>query len=707
MPPQDTPCGLQNLHYTYDPAGNITTIRDDAQQTIYFDGEVVRPDAEYKYDAIYRLIESHGREHIGQASIPHSSWNDRGRVNLAHPNDGSKMRNYFEFYQYDEVGNILKFDHKDRDINWIRTYDYSEPSLIEPGKTSNRLSSTTVGGAIERYKHDPHGNIEWMPHLVEVHQDPNDPNMHWDFKDQLQMVDLKGGGTAYYVYDAAGQRMRKVVEKNNNGALIEERIYLGRFEVFRRSNGSGIKLERETLHIMDDQQRIALVETRIQGDDPSPEQLIRYQLGNYLGSASLELDVAAQVVSYEEHYPFGSTSYQAVSSQTKTPKRYRYTGMERDEEIGLNYHGARYYALWLGRWTSSDPAGLVDGLNLFRYARNSPLANRDLNGKESINFEEVRSYQERSVQLNMNYEPSRSEVSHRLTIRLQDPNTGDRYSYSSSGDIGGLRTIHQQLLEYSGFTRALTPQEREALFSSLEGFAQMVGSISPSEEAPSRLSQPSETTLRVAGDVARGIEANRVIPQRYRLEPPRGATVTGIRDTQAGRIRGNPPRPVGAPVIRVDRPHGRTNYPHVNIETLAPDPHYRISSRVLRAAGRLARGLNAAGRVARPLAIVTDAVRLGSAIHEDQGVGRNTARTAASVAGGWAGAFAGAWLGAKAGAALGGLLGSVVPGLGNAAGAAIGGLLGGLFGAIAGGFFGSRAGEVAADAGWSEQNAYP
>jgi YD repeat-containing protein len=27
---------VQNLHYTYDPAGNITHIRDEAQQTIYF-----------------------------------------------------------------------------------------------------------------------------------------------------------------------------------------------------------------------------------------------------------------------------------------------------------------------------------------------------------------------------------------------------------------------------------------------------------------------------------------------------------------------------------------------------------------------------------------------------------------------------------------------------------------------------------------------
>src|SRR5260370_21706862 len=30
------PSGVQNLHYTYDPAGNITRIRDDAQQTVYF-----------------------------------------------------------------------------------------------------------------------------------------------------------------------------------------------------------------------------------------------------------------------------------------------------------------------------------------------------------------------------------------------------------------------------------------------------------------------------------------------------------------------------------------------------------------------------------------------------------------------------------------------------------------------------------------------
>jgi RHS repeat-associated protein len=133
---------------------------------------------------------------------------------------------------------------------------------------------------------------------------------------------------------------------------------------------------------MDDKQRIALVETRTQGSDPAPAQLIRYQLGNHLGSASLELDDQAQIISYEEYYPYGSTSYQAVRSQTETPKRYRYTGKERDEESGLSYHGARYYAVWLGRWIACDPVGIDDGPNEFVYVSGQPVVLADRNGRQ-------------------------------------------------------------------------------------------------------------------------------------------------------------------------------------------------------------------------------------------------------------------------------------------------------------------------------------
>ncbi len=180
------------------------------------------------------------------------------------------------------------------------------------------------------------------------------------------------------------QRVRKVTE-SASGTIAYERIYLGSFELYRKyGSGGAITLERQTLHVMDDKQRISLVENLTQGSDGSPSQLVRYQFSNHLGSANLELDESAEIISYEEYYPYGSTSYQAVNQSIKAAaKRYRFTGKERDEETGFNYHGARYYAPWLGRWTSCDPAGLVDGVAMYVYVRSNPIRLADPSGQQS------------------------------------------------------------------------------------------------------------------------------------------------------------------------------------------------------------------------------------------------------------------------------------------------------------------------------------
>ena len=65
-------------------------------------------------------------------------------------------------------------------------------------------------------------------------------------------------------------------------------------------------------------------------------------------------------------------------------KRYRYTGKEKDEETGLYYHGARYYAPWLGMWTAADPAGMVDGACLYAYVRNHPTGLVDPDGRAGV-----------------------------------------------------------------------------------------------------------------------------------------------------------------------------------------------------------------------------------------------------------------------------------------------------------------------------------
>ena len=135
---------------------------------------------------------------------------------------------------------------------------------------------------------------------------------------------------------------------------------------------------------MDDKQRIALVETRKEVDDGSPERLMRYQLGNHLGSASVDLDEGGALIAYEDYHPYGTTAFQAGRSAVEVKlKRYRYTGKERDEESGLCYHRARYYAPWFGRWASCDPGGLVDASNLYVYTLSNPLRFVDPTGRET------------------------------------------------------------------------------------------------------------------------------------------------------------------------------------------------------------------------------------------------------------------------------------------------------------------------------------
>ena len=380
---------LQDLSYAYDPVGNITAIADQAQQTVFFNNSVVTASSQYVYDAIYRLLQANGREHAGQAqdSQPEYDWNDSPRVGLPQPGDGQAMRGYLEQYKYDSVGNILTVVHQADNGNWTRRYAYDTQS--------NRLLSTSLPGDATtapysaKCEYDAHGNMTRMLHL---------PLMQWNFKDQLQatsqqVVNSGTPETTYYVYDATGQRVRKVTEQQAAGgqqpARMKERVYLGGFEIYREYQSDGtVGLQRETLHVMDDKRRVAIVETK--STDASappnsvPSTLVRYQLDNHLGSACVELDDAAALISYEEYYPYGSTSYQAGRSAAEVSlKRYRYTGKERDEETGLSYHGARYYATWLGRWTACDPAGMVDGPDLYAYVRGNPIRLSDPNGREA------------------------------------------------------------------------------------------------------------------------------------------------------------------------------------------------------------------------------------------------------------------------------------------------------------------------------------
>ncbi|MFI0429208.1 SpvB/TcaC N-terminal domain-containing protein [Mariniflexile sp. HMF6888] len=418
---------LQDWFYTYDPIGNITLIEDKIAPVVFFRNSAVPALCSYTYDALYRLVEATGREN--NAAINFSdcdNWNDRSFMRAMNMGDPMAVRIYSQSYQYDAVGNIMEMKHVAAGGNWTRGYEYET--------NNNRLKRTFIGNNgnpanYTKYSHQPkHGYMEELPHLEKI---------GWNFKEEVVLTsrqhctDDNIPVITYYQYDGSGQRIRKITENQTSAGVAptkkEERIYISGYETFKTYQGNSVKFERETLSLLDEGHRFVMIETVKQNADPAPPQeervgvrLVRYQLHNHLGSAALELDgtLDSKVISYEEYHPYGTTAYQAKNAAIKSAaKRYRYTGMERDEETGLEYHSARYYLPWLGRWLSGDPIGIEDGINLFAYTSNNTLKFVDPSGtvklsKDNAEFfkdvysflsSEKKTYQEKIEKLKEEY----------------------------------------------------------------------------------------------------------------------------------------------------------------------------------------------------------------------------------------------------------------------------------------------------------------
>ncbi|MDO6408992.1 RHS repeat domain-containing protein [Pantoea phytobeneficialis] len=106
-----------------------------------------------------------------------------------------------------------------------------------------------------------------------------------------------------------------------------------------------------------------------------------FNLCDRLANISLVMDSQGDRVSQETWYPFGGTASWLTGNQTGAEIKFqRYAGKERDA-TGLMAYGWRYYAPWLMRWLNSDPAGTVDGLNLFRMVSNNPVTLFDRDGR--------------------------------------------------------------------------------------------------------------------------------------------------------------------------------------------------------------------------------------------------------------------------------------------------------------------------------------
>ncbi|WP_038218715.1 RHS repeat-associated core domain-containing protein, partial [Xenorhabdus bovienii] len=194
-----------------------------------------------------------------------------------------------------------------------------------------------------------------------------------------------------YRYDADSQRIIKThVQQTANSSQAQSTLYLPELERHTTTNGTTVK---EVLHVITigeaGRAQVRVLHWEAGKPDGVSNNQPRYSYDNLIGSSGLEVDGDGQVISLEEYYPYGGTAVWMARNQTEADyKTVRYSGKERDA-TGLYYYGYRYYQPWAGQWLSADPAGTVDGLNLFRMVRNNPVTNTDEKGLFTFNTRKI------------------------------------------------------------------------------------------------------------------------------------------------------------------------------------------------------------------------------------------------------------------------------------------------------------------------------
>ncbi|VVO00742.1 RHS repeat domain-containing protein [Pseudomonas fluorescens] len=343
---------LQDLRYDYDPVGTVLSIEDKAQPIRYFANQRIDPISRYVYDSLYQLIEATGWEAGGPNKGPHFSGF----------NDPAPRANYRQTYRYDEGGNLLELTHEgpQQHGRTLTAARHSNRCLPEHNGLPPREEDVAAA-------FDANGNL--------LKLQPGQA-LSWDLRNQLKDVrpvarDSGLNDSEWYVYGADGMRRRKIRSTQSNARTLNAEVrYLPGLEI-RSHSGTG-----EVLHVLVAQAGRSSVRVLHWETEP-PKDLAnnqyRYSVADHLGSCTLELDSAGEVISQERYHPFGSTAWFAGRGEVEASyKTVRYSGKVRDA-TGLYYYGFRYYVPWLQRWVNPDPAGDVDGLNFYGFVNNHPI----------------------------------------------------------------------------------------------------------------------------------------------------------------------------------------------------------------------------------------------------------------------------------------------------------------------------------------------
>ena len=380
-----------SLSYTYDANDRIASMADDAGHITNYsynawgdltlvtdgDGETV---AAYEYDKGGRLV----HEMKGNGTSTAYSYTLSGNTeSITHYDADGEETSFFRYeynevglrtamtteegkwtYGYDAIGQLVQADFvpvagSDMPEQHI-TYEYdaagnrtrTEANGVETLYTNNELNQTTAAGDTQ-YEYDAAGN------LIRKVDETGVTSYEWSVEGRLLSMITATGDVYNYTYNAAGERVSTSV----NGAVTTY-VYDGSGNVVTEYGAEG-------------NSKYYQYGNGLIGVDDALNGKYWYG-GDSQGSVTGITDASGNLIATYSYDPFGST-LSSTGSLDNVQTWLGLLGLVSDDS-GLTYVRARYYDAQMGKFISSDPAGISGGLNLYAYCLNQPVSLSDSTG---------------------------------------------------------------------------------------------------------------------------------------------------------------------------------------------------------------------------------------------------------------------------------------------------------------------------------------
>ncbi|MGB0373087.1 MAG: RHS repeat domain-containing protein [Opitutales bacterium] len=223
------------------------------------------------------------------------------------------------------------------------------------GNTASQSYAITVGGVQKVLEYDLNGNLRYeKDSFGSVLRE-----FQWDAKNRLIAI-IDGAQISEFEYDGLDRRVRIIETENSVEVSNDVFIWIGG-RIVQKRNATATALVRNFYN-------------RGFSEGSSDYFLTKDHLG------SIREVVAANGATVESRYEYNSWGEFTKTAGIGAESDFLYTGHLYHTESELFLAQYRAYNSENGRWLNRDPAGFIDGPNLYRYGLNDPIGKFDNNG---------------------------------------------------------------------------------------------------------------------------------------------------------------------------------------------------------------------------------------------------------------------------------------------------------------------------------------